>query len=120
MKKIFYVLTLCVVALTSCQGYLDRYSSTALSDNDQLVTSVSDVKRLLNSVGLAFTTTRMAYASEFGLYADITTNEFKIIRSNGQTVQISEYNRGASDQFPGYAFTAWYTAMARANKTLEA
>ncbi|MCF0165076.1 MAG: RagB/SusD family nutrient uptake outer membrane protein [Bacteroidales bacterium] len=118
MKKILFTIALVAgIALTSCQGFLDRDPSTSLSSEGS-ITSAADVEKAINGLSYRFTTSRFSYPSEFGIYADLLTDNFKVIKSNGQTTSISSYTITSTDYPSENGFSIWYRAAAAANKAL--
>ena len=117
MKKIYLALSLFAgLALTSCN--LDESPATSLPVDDA-ITSETDLKNAVNGVGYVLSEDRMLYASEFGLYADLLTNDFTVIKDNGQSSPISGYTLTKHDALPEYAYCYMYKALANANLALK-
>lgn len=117
MKKIYLALSLFAgLALTSCN--LDEAPSTSLPVDDA-ITSEADLKYAINGVGYILSEERMLYASEFGLYADLLTNDFAVISDNGQSSAISRYTLTQNDALPEYAYCYMYKALANTNLALK-
>lgn len=119
MKKIF-IITIFVAGFlfTSCNGFLDRKPSTSLS-SDGTITSVEDVMYAVNGVSYLFTEDRFLYPSEYGIYADLLTNNYEVIDDYGQSSPIARYTITKFDEFPEDAFYYFYKGCADANKALE-
>ena len=89
MNKIFLSLSLVAgLMFTSCSDFLDKEPTTALPV-DGTITSAADLKFAVNGVAYPMTVERMTYASEFGIYADLLTNNYKIVKDNGQSPLLS-------------------------------
>lgn len=117
MKKIYLALSLFAgLALTSCN--LDESPATSLP-LDEGITSEIDLKSAVKGVSYLLTEDRMLYASEFGLYADLLTNDFTVIDDNGQSSPISAYTLTKHDALPEYAYCYMYKALANANLALK-
>lgn len=85
MKKIHLALGLSIgLLLSSCS--LDTNPSSDLPE-DEIISTVADLQNAVNGIGYIFTQSeaRLTYASEYGLYADLLTNEFKIADDYGQS-----------------------------------
>lgn len=120
MNKIF--LTLGLVAgmmFTSCSDFLDKEPTNALPV-DGAITSAADLRYAINGVAFPMTTERMTYASEFGIYADLLTDNYKVIKDNGQASPISMYTVDKTHQFSELPYSYFYKCIAEANKALEA
>lgn len=119
MKKLYITLGLVAgIALTSCSDFLDKEPSTALPV-DEAITSVEDLEYALNGVTYYLTVNQMSYPSEFGVYADLLTNEFAIIDDYGHSTPISNYTLTKYDEIATAPFQYFYKAIANANKALE-
>lgn len=119
MKKIF--LSLCIVAeliFTSCSGFLDKTPTDALPV-DGTITSVTDLKYAVNGIAYPLTTNLMSYASEFGIYADVLTNNYKIVKDNGQCSPLSYYTVDKTHRLVINPYSLFYKSIAGANKALE-
>lgn len=117
MKKIYLALGLAAgLTLSSCS--LDTEPSTSLSESTA-ITSASDLKNALNGIGYILSEDQMLYGSEYGIYADLLTNEFKIARDYGHTSRISQYTITKNDELPDYAYSLFYMAAANCNKALQ-
>ncbi len=117
MKNYIFALGLIGVTMASCSDFLDKEPSTSLSV-DGAITSAEDLQYALNGVAYTFTTPRMSYASEFGIYADLLTNNYRIVKSNNQSAPISEYNITKYDDFSDTPFYRFYKGISQANKAL--
>ena len=106
------------VSMVSCSDFLDKEPSTALPV-DGAITTAEDLQYALNGVSYTFTDDRMSYPSEFGIYADLLTNNYKIVKSNNQSAPISQYNITKYDDFSMTPFYTFYKAISQANKALE-
>lgn len=119
MKKILILTTIVAGFLfTSCDGFLDRQPSTSLS-SDGTITSVEDVMYAVNGISYLFTEDRFLYPSEYGIYADLLTNNYEVIDDYGQSSPIARYTITKFDEFPLDAFYYFYKGCADANKALE-
>ena len=119
MKKFYITLGLVAgLALTSCSDFLDKEPSTALPV-DEAITSVEDLEYALNGVTYYLTVNQMSYPSEFGVYADLLSNEFKIIDDYGHSSPISNYTLTKYDDIATVPYQNFYKAIANANKALE-
>ncbi len=119
MKNIYITLGLVAgLALTSCSDFLDKEPSTALPV-DEAITSVEDLEYALNGVTYYLTVNQMSYPSEFGVYADLLTNEFKVIDDYGHSSPISNYTLTKYDEIATIPYQNFYKAIANANKALE-
>ena len=120
MKKILLSLGLVAgMMLTSCSDFLDKEPTNALPV-DGTITSAKDLEYAINVVAYPLTVERMCYASEFGIYADLLTNNFKIIKDNGQSSPLAYYTVEKNHQFSEDPYFYFYKAIAEANKALEA
>lgn len=117
MKNYILALGLAALTMASCSDFLDKEPSTALPV-DGAITSTEDLLYALNGVSYRFTDDRMSYASEFGIYADLLTNDYKVIKGNNQSEPISKYSITRFDDFPAIAFYTFYKALAEDNKAL--
>lgn len=123
MKKIFLLMGLAAgLTFTSCSDFLDKEPSTELKD-DEAITTVNDLQNAVNGVAYRLIDydngTRMTYNSEFGLYADVLTNDFKIAKDNGQISDISQYTMTANSNHPHEAYYYFYGDLGHINKTLS-
>jgi len=119
MNKFYITLGLVAgLALTSCKDFLDKEPSTALPV-DEAITSVEDLEYALNGVTYYLTVNQMSYPSEFGVYADLLTNEFKVVDDYGHSSPISNYTLTKYDEIATIAYENFYKAIANANKALE-
>lgn len=117
MKKIYLALGLAAgLTLSSCS--LDTEPSTSLSESTA-ITTASDLKNALNGIGYILSEDQMLYGSEYGIYADLLTNEFKIARDYGHSSRISQYTISKNDELPDYAYSLFYMAAANCNKALQ-
>lgn len=117
MKKIYLVLGLVAgLSLSSCS--LDSEPSTSLGEG-VAITTESDLQYAVNGIGYLMSEDRMLYGSEFGLYADLLTNEFKYVDDYGQSTAIARYTLTKFDELPEYAYADMYGAIANCNKALE-
>lgn len=119
MKKIYLISAIVAGFLFySCSDYLDRTPSTSLS-SDGTIISVEDVMYTVNGVSYLFTEDRFLYPSEYGVYADLLTDNFKVVDDYGQSSPIARYTITKYDEFPEDAFYYFYKGCADANKALE-
>lgn len=119
MKKFYITLGLVAgLAMTSCSDFLDKEPSTALPV-DEAITSVEDLQYALNGVTYYLTVNQMSYPSEFGIYADLLSDEFKVIDDYGHSSLISNYTLTKFDDLATNPFQYFYKAIANANKALE-
>ena len=110
MKKIYLVLGLVAgLSLSSCS--LDSEPSTSLGEG-VAITTESDLQYAVNGIGYLMSEDRMLYGSEFGLYADLLTNEFKSVKDYGQSSAIARYTLTKHDELPEYAYADMYGAIA--------
>lgn len=117
MKKIFLALGLAAgLTLSSCS--LDTEPSTSLSEGTA-ITSESDLQNAINGIGYLLSEDQMLYGSEYGIYADLLTNEFKIVDDYGHSSRISLYTISKNDDLPDYAYYYFYKAAANCNKALQ-
>ena len=109
------------LVLGSCND-LDQTPSTELPE-DEAVTTTADLQNAVNGVPYtlidAFDGERFTYTSEFTLFGDIRTNDFKIGYNFGQTSSISKYTLTKNDNAPEAVFQYYYAAIGNINKTLE-
>ena len=75
------------MTLSSCD--LDTLPSTSLGE-DIAITTESDLKNAVNGIGYLLSEDRMTYGADFGIYADLLTNEFKYVKDNGHSTPISK------------------------------
>ena len=116
MKKIYLAFGLFAgMALTSCN--LDTLPSTSLGE-DIAITTESDLQNAVNGIGYLLSEDRMTYGADFGIYADLLTNEFKVVKSNGQSTPISTYTVTKNDELTESAYYYFYKAIANCNKAL--
>ena len=119
MNKIFLSLSLVAgLMFTSCSDFLDKEPTTALPV-DGTITSAADLKFAVNGVAYPMTVERMTYASEFGIYADLLTNNYKIVKDNGQASPIAFYTVDKTHQFSEVPYSYFYKCIAEANKAIE-
>ena len=117
MKKIYLVLGLTAgLTLSSCG--LDTEPSTSLAEGIAITTE-NDLQNAVNGIGYILSEDQMLYGSEFGIYADLLTNDFKIAKDYGHTTKISQYNITKNDELPDYAYSFFYMAAANCNKALQ-
>ena len=117
MKKIYLVFGLAAgLTLSSCD--LDTLPSTSLGE-EIAITTESDLQNAVNGIGYIVSEERMTYAADFGIYADLLTNEFKIVKVYKQSSQIAQYSLTKNDELPAYAYCYFYKAIANCNKALE-
>lgn len=117
MKKIYLVFGLIAgLTLSSCE--LDTLPSTSLGE-EIAINSESDLKNAVNGIGYIVSEERMTYGAEYGIYADLLTNEFKIVDDYGQSSKIALYTLSKNDELPEYAYCYFYKAIANCNKALE-
>lgn len=117
MKKIYFVLALAAgLTLSSCD--LDTLPSTSLGE-EVAITTKSDLQNAVNGIGYLVSQDRMTYGSDYGIYADLLTNEFKVAKDNGHSSKISMYTITKNDELPEYAYYYYYKAIANCNKALE-
>ena len=116
MKKIYLAFGLVAgMALTSCN--LDTLPSTSLGE-DIAITTESDLQNAVNGVGYLVSEDRMTYGAEYGIYADLLTNECKIVDDYGQSSGIARYTITKNDELPESAYCYYYKAIANCNKAL--
>ena len=119
MKKLYITLGLVAgIAMTSCSDFLDKEPSTALPV-DEAITSVEDLQYALNGVTYYLTVNQMSYPSEFGVYADLLTNEFTVVDNYGHSSPISYYTITKFDELATNPYEVFYKSIANANKALE-
>lgn len=119
MKKIHLALGLSIgLLLSSCS--LDTNPSSDLPE-DEIISTVADLQNAVNGIGYIFTQSeaRLTYASEYGLYADLLTNEFKIADDYGQSSPIARYSLTSNDEMVSSGYRYFYQALANCNKDLE-
>lgn len=117
MKKIYFVLALAAgLTFSSCD--LDTLPSTSL-DEEVAITTESDLQNAVNGIGYLVSEGRMTYGSDYGIYADLLTNEFKVARDYGHSSKISKYTITKNDELPAAAYYYFYKAIANCNKALE-
>lgn len=119
MNKIFLSLSLVAgLMFTSCSDFLDKEPTNALPV-DGSITSVADLQYAINGVAFPMTTERMTYASEFGIYADLLTDNFKIVKDQGQSSPLAQYTVDKTHQFSEVPYFYFYKCLAEANKALD-
>lgn len=119
MKNYIMALSLMAgVSMVSCSDFLDKEPSTALPV-DGAITSAEDLQYALNGVSYTFTDDRMSYPSEFGIYADLLTDNYRVVKGNNQSEPISKYNITKYDDFSMTPFYTFYKAISQINKALE-
>ena len=117
MKKIYLAFGLFAgMALSSCS--LDTLPSTSLGE-DIAITTESDLQNAVNGIGYLLSEDRMTYGAEYGIYADLLTNEFKVARDYGQSSAISRYTISKHDELPDLGYYLFYKAIANCNKALD-
>ena len=117
MKKIYLAFGLFAgIAFSSCN--LDTLPSTSLGE-DIAITTESDLQNAVNGIGYLLSEDRMTYGADFGIYADLLTDEFKVVKSNGQSTPISTYTITKYDELPDAAYYYYYKAIANCNKALD-
>jgi hypothetical protein len=117
MKKIYLAFGLAAgLTFTSCS--LDTLPSTSLSE-DIAITTENDLQNAVNGIGYLLSEDRMTYSAEYGLYADLLTNEFKVVRDYGQSSPIARYTLTKNDELVTTAYQYYYKAAANCNKALE-
>lgn len=104
------------MTLSSCD--LDTLPSTSLGE-DIAITTESDLKNAVNGIGYLLSEDRMTYGADFGIYADLLTNEFKYVKDNGHSTPISKYTITKNDELPDNAYYYYYKAAANCNKALS-
>lgn len=98
MKKIYLVLGLVAgMALSSCK--LDTLPSTSLGE-DIAITTETDLQNAVNGIGYLLSEDRMLYGSEYGIYADLLTNEYQVADDYGQSSGIAMYTLTKFDELP--------------------
>ena len=116
MKKIYLVLGLVAgMALSSCK--LDTLPSTSLGE-DIAITTETDLQNAVNGIGYLLSEDRMLYGSEYGIYADLLTNEYQVADDYGQSSGIAMYTLTKFDELPETAYEYLYKAIANCNKAL--
>ena len=116
MKKIYLAFGLFAgMALSSCN--LDTLPSTSLGE-DIAITTESDLQNAVNGIGYLVSEDRMTYGAEYGIYADLLTNEFKVVDDYGQSSGIARYTITKHDELPDVAYYYYYKAIANCNKAL--
>lgn len=119
MKKIYLTVGFAATILcSSCSDFLDRTPSTSLPD-DEAITSLFDLENAINGVGYLMSEDRMTYAAEFGLYADLKGNDFAVIKGNGQSEPISQYNINKNHELSEAPYKYFYKALASVNRAIE-
>ena len=117
MKKIYLAFGLFAgMTLSSCS--LDTLPSTSLGE-DIAITTESDLQNAVNGIGYLLSEDRMTYGAEYGIYADLLTNEFKVARDYGQSSAISRYTISKHDELPDLGYYLFYKAIANCNKALD-
>lgn len=117
MKKIYIAFGLAAgLTLTSCS--LDTLPSTSLGE-EVAITTENDLQNAVNGIGYLLSEDRMTYSAEYGLYADLLTNEFKVVRDYGQSSGIAKYTLTKNDELVSTAYYIYYKAAANCNKALE-
>ena len=119
MKRIYIFLGLIATILcSSCSDFLDRTPSTSLPD-DEAITSIFDLKNAINGIGYLVTRDRMTYGAEYALYADLKGNDFAVIRGNGQSEPISNYQINKYHELAEVPYAVYYKALASVNRAIE-
>lgn len=119
MKKIYIVLGIAAsMVFSSCSDFLDREPSTQLP-TESAITTTADLRNAINGVGYVLSDGRMTYASEFNLFADTRTNQFKVIKDNNQLGEIRLYHYNANGNFNDYAYQYYYMALGNVNSALQ-
>lgn len=123
MKKILFMAGLVAgLTLTSCNDFLDVTPSVQLPD-DEAITSVPDLQNAVNGVAYHLVDfdngVRMSYTSEYGIYADLLTNNFKIGKDFQQTSRISNYQLTKNDTDNKNGYFYFYSALGTINKSLS-
>lgn len=114
MKKIYLALGLVAgLALSSCS--VDTEPSTALPDSES-ITKLRDMENALNGIGYLLSEDRMTYGAEYGIYADLLTNDYMVADDYGQSSPISRYTLTKYDELPDAAYYYYYKAIANCNK----
>jgi hypothetical protein len=117
MKKIYLAFGLFAgMALSSCD--LDTLPSTSLGE-DIAITTESDLQNAVNGIGYLLSEERMTYGAEYGIYADLLTNEFKVVDDYGQSSGIARYTITKHDELPDVGYYNCYKAIANCNKAME-
>ena len=117
MKKIYLAFGLFAgMTLSSCS--LDTLPSTSLGE-DIAITTESDLQNAVNGIGYLLSEDRMTYGAEYGIYADLLTNEFKVARDYGQSSGIARYTISKHDELPDLGYYLFYKAIANCNKALD-
>lgn len=123
MKKTYLLMGLLASGLTftSCND-LDQEPSTELPASEA-ITTVTDLQNAVNGVAYSmidgYDGERFTYATEFTLFGDIRTNDYRAIVDYGQITNIERYSITKNDAFPEAAFHYFYATIADINKTLE-
>lgn len=119
MKNIYLIIGLAAgISFSSCSDFLDKAPGSALP-SEGAITSVFDLQNAVNGVGYIVSEGRMTYSAEFGIYADLMSGNFKVIRDYGQSSPISYYAMTKNDALPDYGYYYYYKALANANKALS-
>lgn len=118
MKKTILTLGICAgMALSSCSDFLDKTPTTALPA-DEAVTSVFALQNAVNGIGYLLSEDRMTYSAEFAIYADLRGNDFKIVRSFGQSTPLIQYTIDRNGELPAIAYEMFYKALTNVNNAL--
>jgi tetratricopeptide (TPR) repeat protein len=104
------------MTLSSCK--LDTLPSTSLGE-DIAITTETDLQNAVNGIGYLLSEDRMLYGSEYGIYADLLTNEYQVPDDYGQSSGIAMYTLTKFDELPETAYEYLYKAIANCNKALE-
>lgn len=121
MKKIYLALGIAVsMGLSSCSDFLDREPSVQLP-TESAISSPADLRNAINGIGYIFDRDagRMTYSSEFNLFADTRTNQFKVIKDNNQLGEIRLYLYNSNGNFNDYAYYNFYAALGNVNNALQ-
>ena len=118
MKKIYLAMGIAAsMMFSSCSDFLDREPSIQLP-TESAITTTADLRNAINGIGYVLSDGRMTYASEFNLFADIRSNDFKVVKDNNQLGEIRLYNYSANGNFNDYGYYYFYSALANVNNAL--
>ena len=117
MKKIYLIIGMVAgLFLSSCD--MDTLPSTSLGE-EIAITTENDLQNAVNGIGYLLSEDQMLYGSEYCIYADLLTNEFKIVDDMGHSSRISKYTLTKNDDLPADAYYFLYKAIANCNKALQ-
>lgn len=122
MKKIYLVMGIAAsMMFSSCSDFLNQDPSIELPTGSA-ITTTADLRNAINGIAYSLTEGtrdgRMTYASEFNLFADIRSNDFKVVKDNNQLGEIRLYNYSANGNFNDYGYYYYYHALANVNNAL--